>query len=195
MVWVPSRVKEVPPTRTKWVSKGQLRPSSAKEMKRAFGRPPWVGCDCQLLDKATWALQGPPETGDGEKPLALPQAGKRARPQPQPCTLTLLAQRGQCGQQVPANVLQRREDGVQHLWSLSARCLFSSSDGVYTNVVVPLSSLPLLQFGCALKITKSRFFFSFLNVFLAVPHPLPPTLALPERCPPQELQRAVRHLN
>lgn len=145
MVWVPSWVKEVPPAPSKWVSKGQLRPSAAKEVKRAFGRPPWVGCDYQLLDKATRALQGPPETGDGEKPLALPQAGKGSSSAPSPCRLPSWLSEGSVGSRcLPTSCSEGRM--VSSISGpLSARCcLFSSSDGVYTNVVVPLSSLPLL---------------------------------------------------
>ena len=93
----PGSRKPLPHRASKWVSKRHLRPSGAKEMERAFGRAPWIGCDYQLLDKATRALQGPPETGDGEKPLALPQAGKGSSPAPSPCRLPSWLSEGSVG--------------------------------------------------------------------------------------------------
>lgn len=146
-----------------------------------FEDPAGDCCDYQLAAKVTWPLHW---TGKEVFCLTSKQV-KVQLPSPHLMPLTLLTQQGQCRQHLPAQVLQGRDDGVQHLQSPVSSCWVRSRSLfflLYMEFVqkwfFPPSSPLALELRMILKSKNYRTLqIFFLTFFLAVP-PLP-ALALP----------------
>lgn len=123
----------------------------------------WSPAGCQD-DMAT------PEDREGGFLPSSPSGWKSSPQGPRSISLTLLAQRQQCRQHLPVQVLHRRHDGVQHRRS-PAGLVLGPRQGLflflYMEFIQKWFSHPPIpspqNFGCALKITKSWFFFFFLS--------------------------------
>lgn len=152
----------------------------------------WSPAGCQD-DMAT------PEDREGGFLPSSPSGWKSSPQGPRSISLTLLAQRQQCRQHLPVQVLHRRHDGVQHRRS-PAGLVLGPRQGLflflYMEFIQKWFSHPPIpspqNFGCALKITKSWFFFFFFRKRSFSPS-FPPCAGSPWVAPTAGTPRAVLH--